>query len=73
VRRLGAALVVNLVEKGLPQRCEQWDDLPQTLSFRLPRASEVTDFWSGEALGRHEGVFAVKDLPPRSGKLLVCG
>src|SRR5262249_55894755 len=37
-----------------------WEDKPQTVSFRLPKASRITDFWSGAELGRHEGEFAVK-------------
>ena len=38
----------------------------------LPRPSRVTDFWTGEDLGRREGVLEIKDLPPRSARLLVC-
>jgi alpha-galactosidase len=48
-----------------------WDDAPQTISFRLSRSSSIADFWSGENLGRHEGDFTVKELPPHSAKLLV--
>jgi len=48
-----------------------WDQAPRTLSFRLPQASQITDYWSGEALGRHEGVFT-KEVPPHSARLLVC-
>ena len=49
-----------------------WDNAPQTLSFQLPRAGQITDYWSGEGLGRHEGVFTIKDMPPHSARLLVC-
>jgi alpha-galactosidase len=49
-----------------------WEDGPQTISITLPRPSRVTDFWSGEDLGRREGSLEIKDLPPRSARLLVC-
>jgi alpha-galactosidase len=49
-----------------------WEDHPQTISVTLPRPSRVTDFWSGEDLGRREGNLEIKDLPPRSARLLVC-
>ncbi|MEQ1764739.1 MAG: glycoside hydrolase family 36 protein [Pyrinomonadaceae bacterium] len=49
-----------------------WEETPQTISFGLPKACSITDFWSDEKLGRHQGSYTVKDLPPRSAKLLVC-
>jgi alpha-galactosidase len=49
-----------------------WEDQPQTFSFRLSEASYITDYWTGESLARHEGVFTVKDLPAHSARLLVC-
>jgi len=49
-----------------------WDEKPRTLTIRLPRASRITDYWSGEKLGRHMGSFSVKDLPEHSARLLVC-
>lgn len=49
-----------------------WTDKPQTISVPLPRASRVTDFWSGEDLGRRTGSLTITDLPPRSAKLFVC-
>ena len=48
------------------------EDTPQTVSLPLPRACQVIDFWSGEDLGRHESVFTVKEMPPHSGRILVC-
>lgn len=47
------------------------EDAPQTISFRLPQACRLTDFWSGEALGRHEGTFIVRGMPPHSGRILI--
>jgi alpha-galactosidase len=44
----------------------------RTISFRLPRASHVSDFWTGEDLGRHEGEFTTKEMAPHSARLLVC-
>jgi alpha-galactosidase len=49
-----------------------WDDRPQTLSFRLAQPCRVTDFWTGADLGRHEGSFAGEDVPAHSARLLVC-
>jgi len=47
-----------------------WDDKPQAISFRLPQPAAVTDYWSGDALGRHQGTFTIREMPPRSAKLL---
>lgn len=47
-----------------------WDEAPQTLSVRLENRSRLTDYWSGEDLGEHEGKFVVKDMPPHSARLL---
>ncbi len=49
-----------------------WEEKPQTITVPLPRPSRVTDFWSGEDLGRREGSLTINDLPPRSARLLVC-
>jgi alpha-galactosidase len=49
-----------------------WQEQPLTISFRLPAPSRVSDYWSGEALGLHQGMFTVKDMPAHSAKLLVC-
>jgi alpha-galactosidase len=49
-----------------------WGSEPQTVSFRLPEPSRITDYWSGKSLGLHKESFAVKDMPPRSARLLVC-
>lgn len=49
-----------------------WEDTPQNISFKLPKKSAITDFWNGENLGTHSGVFEVKNMPPHSAKILVC-
>ncbi len=49
-----------------------WDDSPRRVSFHLPRARKVTDFWSGENLGRHVGEFAIDSMPPHSARLFIC-
>jgi len=49
-----------------------WGEAPQTLSFKLPEPSRVTDYWTGEDLGRHEGQFTAKDMPKHSARLLAC-
>jgi alpha-galactosidase len=48
-----------------------WDDAPTTLSARLTRRSSVTDFWSGESLGRKD-VITITDMPAHSARLLEC-
>jgi alpha-galactosidase len=49
-----------------------WDDAPATVSFSFKGSCQITDYWSGADLGRHASSFAVKDLPGRSARLLVC-
>jgi alpha-galactosidase len=48
-----------------------WSEEPARREVPLTGASEVTDFWSGEDLGEHDGIFVVENMPPRSGRLLV--
>jgi len=48
-----------------------WEDQKQSISFRLPREVELTDFWSGESLGRRSGNFTASDIAPRSARLFV--
>jgi alpha-galactosidase len=47
------------------------DETPVTLSARLARRANVTDFWSGEPMGRHD-VITIADLPAHSARLLEC-
>jgi alpha-galactosidase len=49
-----------------------WDDTPQNIAIQLKRRSRITDFWTDSALGTHSGVFEIKDMPARSGRLLIC-
>jgi alpha-galactosidase len=49
-----------------------WTAAPQTLSFRLPEATHITDYWTGDDLGRHQRQFIAKDIPPHSARLLAC-
>jgi alpha-galactosidase len=46
-----------------------WDDAPRQQSFRLERPANVTDFWSGESLGRRQGAMTL-DMPARSARIL---
>jgi alpha-galactosidase len=48
-----------------------WTDAPLTLSGRLPRASAITDFWSGAPLGR-KATMTIEEMPARSARLLEC-
>lgn len=49
-----------------------WDEAPRKISFHLSRARRVTDFWSGQDLGKHSGEFTIDQMPPHSARLLVC-
>jgi alpha-galactosidase len=49
-----------------------WSDSPQTMSIRLKRASRIKDFWTEADLGLQSGTFKIKDMPARSGRLLIC-
>jgi len=49
-----------------------WQDRPQSLSAPLTRACRIRDYWTDEDLGRFEGVFEVRDMPPHSARLFVC-
>lgn len=48
----------------------RWDDTAWDGAIELSATASVTDFWTGEDLGEHQGRFAV-DLPPRAGRVLV--
>jgi alpha-galactosidase len=49
-----------------------WGDQRQSLTVKLPAPVRITDFWSAADLGRHQGTFQLKDMPPHSARLLVC-
>jgi alpha-galactosidase len=49
-----------------------WENSAQKTSFHLSRARNVTDFWSGENLGRNVGEFSINQMAPHSARLLVC-
>lgn len=48
-----------------------WENFPQNISFHLPRPVNLTDFWSGENLGRHVGEFSVAQMAPHSARLFI--
>lgn len=49
-----------------------WSDEQQTISARLPRPCRIKDYWRDKDLGRHRRAFTIKDMPPRSARLLMC-
>ncbi len=49
-----------------------WDDAPSTITLRFDRPAEISDFWTGQSLGRHQGEFTVRDMPPHSARILAC-
>jgi alpha-galactosidase len=52
--------------------CFNWADTPVTLVKRLSKEVRVTDFWTGEALGRMTNRLTLEDMPPHSARLLEC-
>jgi alpha-galactosidase len=48
-----------------------WEDTPQTISVRLDRPKQITDFWTDAPLGTHTDQITV-EMPARSGRLLIC-
>jgi alpha-galactosidase len=49
-----------------------WDDTPQDVLIRLHRRCRMMDFWSEADLGIHSETFEIKNMPARSGRLLIC-
>ncbi len=47
-----------------------WSDESQSFRFKLPRLSEVTDYWSGEKFGKRDGWFSRNDVSPHTAVLL---
>ena len=47
-----------------------WGESSERMAVRLPGKCHITDFWSGDDLGRHEREFVIEDLPPHSARLL---
>src|SRR5207237_4315440 len=68
------SLIVGVVNRAAARMVclFNWTDAPQALSVQLPLACQIADHWSSAQLGRHEGVFTIKDMPPHSARLLVC-
>lgn len=48
-----------------------WGDEPQDLSVPLPRRCRIADYWSGDNLGRREGILEIKGMPAHSARLLL--
>ncbi len=46
-----------------------WGEEHDAIAVALPRPSVVTDYWTGQSLGRHNRRMSI-DLPPRSARLL---
>jgi alpha-galactosidase len=48
------------------------DDVPRNVTFRVPKGSEMTDFWTGKSLGHPASEFELKNMPAHSARLFVC-
>ena len=63
--------VVSL--KGRTMLCLlNWDDQASSLSVALPGRGSVRDYWTGAEVEAGAGVLELKDMPPRSARLLAC-
>ena len=49
-----------------------WTNAPQDISISLKRPTRITDFWTDAPLGTHTSTFEIKQMPARSGRLLLC-
>jgi alpha-galactosidase len=49
-----------------------WKNQPQTITVRLFQPSSITDYWTGESLGRHERSLTITSMPAHSARLLIC-
>ena len=43
-----------------------WGDDHDTVIIKLPGPVEVTDFWTGQSLGRQKGTLTIPDMAPHS-------
>jgi len=48
-----------------------WSQTNADRTFQLPGRSHLTDYWTDEDLGVHEGSYVVKDLPGESARLVL--
>jgi hypothetical protein len=46
-----------------------WQDLPRHFVLPVTDRVRVTELWSGQDLGVHEGALTLPSVPPRSGRL----
>lgn len=74
----GAAFDTDQYETGVLALADRtllfffnWTEAAKDLRITLPGPLALTDFWSGEGLGRQEGTFELKAVPPRSARLIV--
>jgi alpha-galactosidase len=49
-----------------------WKNQPQTTTVRLPQPAKISDYWTGESMGRHERSLTISSIPAHSARLLVC-
>ena len=49
-----------------------WKNQPQTTTVRLPQPEKISDYWTGESMGRHERSITIAGMPAHSARLLVC-
>lgn len=62
---------VTLIAGRTFYHCFNWDDTPVDRMLHLPHRCRLTNYWTNDDLGVHEGDYLVKGLPARSACLLV--
>ncbi|MDO6605646.1 glycoside hydrolase family 36 protein [Arenibacter palladensis] len=74
----GASFNTTTLETGLTDLGDRqyyyffnWGEVPVDLSVQLKTKGRLVDFWTGEALGVHEGRYSIKNIPPHSARLLM--
>ncbi len=50
-----------------------WNDKAESFRFKLPRLTEVKDYWTGKTFGKREGWFSVNDVSLHTAVLLRVG
>jgi alpha-galactosidase len=66
------SLHVGVTDLGDRQfyHCFNWGERPITTTIQLKRRSRLQDYWTGEDLGVHEGIYTIKDMEGQSARLI---
>jgi alpha-galactosidase len=67
------SLHVGVTDMGDRQfyHCFNWGEFPIRISIELKQPSRLEDYWTGEELGVHQGVYTITDLEGQSARLIL--